>query len=89
LLALQESETALSNYAKSLERRGALQAAEKEAEKSAGITRAQQREGRINSLDLLDAERTLAEARAQLADQDGAVSAAQVDLFRALGGGWE
>ena len=88
LLALQESETALSNYAKALERRGALQAAEQEAEKAAGITRAQQREGRINSLDLLDAERTLAEARALLADQDAAVSAAPIDLFRALGGGW-
>lgn len=89
LLALQETETALTNYAKALERRSALQAAEQEAAKAATITRAQQREGRINSLDLLDAERTLAEARAQLADQDAAVSATQIDLFRALGGGWE
>ena len=89
LLSLQESETALSNYAKAIERRRALQAAEHEAQKAAAITRAQQRAGRINSLDLLDAERTLAEARAQLANVDATVSDAQIDLFRALGGGWE
>ena len=31
---------------------------------------------------------TLAEAKAQLADQDAEVSRAQIDVFRALGGGW-
>jgi NodT family efflux transporter outer membrane factor (OMF) lipoprotein len=88
LLALEETETALSNYARALERRATLQAASDQAEQAARITRAQQREGAINSLDRLDAERTLAEVRAQLADQDAAVSRAQIDLFRALGGSW-
>ena len=88
LLGLEETETALSNYARALERRAALQAANEQAERAARITRAQQREGTINSVARLDAERTLAEARAQLAAQDAAVSRAQIDLFRALGGGW-
>jgi len=88
LLALEETETALSNYARSLERRAALQAANEQAERAARIARAQQREGAINSLARLDAARTLAEARAELAAQDAAVSRAQIDLFRALGGGW-
>lgn len=88
LLALEETETALSNYARALERRAALQAASEQAARAAQITRAQQREGAINSLARLDAERTLAEATAQLAAQDAAVSRAQIDLFRALGGGW-
>lgn len=88
LLALEETETALSNYARALERRAALQSASEQAERAAGITRAQQREGAINSLARLDAERTLAEAKAQLAQQDAAISRAQIDLFRALGGGW-
>ena len=88
LQALEETETALSNYSRALERRLALQAASEDAERAARIVRAQQREGTINSLDRLDAERTLAEARAELADQDAAVSRAQVDVFRALGGGW-
>lgn len=86
--ALQETETALSNYARALDRREGLQSAMGAAERAARITRAQQREGAVNSLDLLDAERTLAETRAVLAEQDAAVSRAQIDLFRALGGGW-
>ena len=88
LLALEETETALSNYSHAIERRAALHAASEQAERAARITRAQQREGAINSLVRLDAERTLAETRAQLAAQDAAVSRAQIDLFRALGGGW-
>ncbi|TIX50742.1 efflux transporter outer membrane subunit [Alteraurantiacibacter aquimixticola] len=89
LSALGETETALSNYSNALERRRVLSSAREQAERAARITRAQQREGAINSLEQLDAERTLAEATAQLAAQDAAVSSAQIDLFRALGGGWE
>ncbi|MEN7537660.1 TolC family protein [Aurantiacibacter flavus] len=88
LSALQETETALSNYARALDRRARLEAAVVAAERAATITRGRQREGIIDSLELIDAERTLAEASAALAQQDGAVSTAQIDLFRALGGGW-
>lgn len=88
LLALQETETALSNYARALERREALRSASQQAERAARITRAQAREGAINSLVRLDAERTLADSQAQLAVQNAAISRAQIDLFRALGGGW-
>jgi len=88
LLALEETETALSTYGRAIERRSALQAASEQAERAARIVRAQQREGTINSLERLDSERTLAEAKAQLASQDAAVSRAQIDVFRALGGGW-
>ncbi|GAA0268444.1 efflux transporter outer membrane subunit [Alteraurantiacibacter aestuarii] len=88
LQALQETETALSTYARTLERRQNLLAAREAAERAAAITRARQREGIVNSLELLDAERTLAETRAVLAEQDAAISRAQIDVFRALGGGW-
>ncbi|MBX7535114.1 TolC family protein [Qipengyuania sp. GH1] len=89
LVALQEAETALSNYARALERRRILVAAVASAERAARIVRAQNREGLVNSLDTLDAERTLAEASAELAEQDAAVSRDQIAVFRALGGGWE
>ncbi|HKH27816.1 MAG TPA: TolC family protein, partial [Sphingomicrobium sp.] len=56
LRSLQETETALSAYANSLRRREALQAARNEAEVAARIIRAQQREGQVDSLALLDAE---------------------------------
>jgi len=88
LTALEETETALTNYSAAIQRRRSLQSASEQADRAARILRAQQREGAVNSLDRLDAERTLAEARAQLAAQDAAVSRAQIDVFRALGGGW-
>ena len=88
LRAVEETETALSNYARLLDQRAALRAARDQADRAVRITRAQQREGRIDSLTSLDAERTFAEAEAQLALADARIVDAQVDLFRALGGGW-
>ena len=88
LRSLQETETALSAYSNVLRQREALQAARNEAEVAAKIVRAQQREGQVDSLALLDAERTFAESEAQLADINGEVASAQINLFRALGGGW-
>jgi NodT family efflux transporter outer membrane factor (OMF) lipoprotein len=88
LKSLEETETALSAYANALRRREALSAARDEAEVAVKIVRAQQREGQVDSLALLDAERTFAESEAQLTEMNGRVAGAQIDLFRALGGGW-
>lgn len=89
LVALEETETALSRYANQIERRAALDAAVGQAQAAARITRAQLREGRADGLAVLDAERTLAETEADLAEADDQLIDAQVDLFRALGGGWQ
>lgn len=89
LRALEETETALSRYAHELDRRQALTSARDEARTAAAISRAQLREGRADFLVVLDAERTLANAEADLAESDARVVTAQVDLFRALGGGWQ
>lgn len=88
LRALEETETALSTYARALDRRTALKAARDEAARAANITRAQQREGAVDSLVWLDAERTSAETEAALAAQDAAIARAQIDVFRALAGSW-
>lgn len=88
LRALGETETALSAYTRLLDRRTALQAARNTAETAARIVRVQQREGEVDGLVLLDAERSSAEAEAQLAAIDAVIAAAQIDLLRALGGGW-
>jgi len=88
LRSLEETENALSSYANALRRREALRTARDQAEVAARIVRAQQREGQVDSLVLLDAERTFAESEAQLADVNGDVSSAQINLFRALAGGW-
>ena len=36
----------------------------------------------------IDAERTYAETEAALAEQDARIADAQIDVFRALAGGW-
>lgn len=89
LKALQETETALSAYAQTLNRQQALRTASEQARIAARITRAQLREGRVDSLAVLDSERTLAGTEADLAQADAQVAEAQIDLFRSLGGGWQ
>jgi len=87
--ALQETETALAAYQGELQRRAALRSARDGAEAAARITRARQREGQIDFLEVLDAERTFADADADLASSDARIAGAQIDLFRSLGGGWQ
>lgn len=89
LTALEETETALSAYAHELDRHQALVAARDEAQRAANVTIARQKEGTIDFLTVLDAQRTLADAQAALAASDARIAFAQVDLFRALGGGWQ
>jgi NodT family efflux transporter outer membrane factor (OMF) lipoprotein len=88
LTALQETETALSVYQRAQERRTALASAQTQAEAVVRRTRALQREGQISSLELLDAERTFADAQAALAESEARIVSAQIDLFRSLGGSW-
>ena len=45
--------------------------------------------GEIDSLELLDAERTYAEREADLSAVRGVLVSTQIDLFRSLGGGWD
>lgn len=89
LTALGETETALSAYAHEIARRAALEDAQREAAQVARIARVQLREGKIDGLAVLDAERSLAEADAELAASNAAIASRQIDLFRALGGGWQ
>ncbi|GGE03275.1 outer membrane efflux protein [Polymorphobacter glacialis] len=89
LQALRETETALSAFTHELDRRQALGDASAEAAIAVRIVRAQLREGRVDSLSLIDAERSFADTEAALAASNARVITAQIDLFRALGGGWQ
>lgn len=88
LVALQETETALSNYANELDRRSALQSARDQAANAARLSRLRFDAGADSFLTVLDAERTLASADAQLASSDALVTTYQIALFKALAGGW-
>ena len=88
LTALEETERALSTYANARVRTDTLQRARDEAERAARISLARQREGRIDFLTVLDAQRTLAQSEADLVAARRDAAFAQVDVFRALAGGW-
>lgn len=89
LTALQETETALSTYARELDRRTALQAARDESLKAEQLAELQYKVGTLSFLNLLDTQRTLASAEAALAQSQAAVADDQITLFKALGGGWQ
>lgn len=89
LTALRETETGLDIYAHDLQRQAALKAARDQAELAETQAGRLYRAGRSPYLVGLDAQRTLASAEAALAASDSQVAADQVNLFLALGGGWE
>lgn len=89
LRALEETETALSAYRNALLRKARLASARDAAERAANVSLARETRGQIDALDVLDAQRTLAQSEADYAAATRAVAFAQVDLFRALGGSWQ
>ena len=89
LTALQETETALTNYANELDRRTALTEARDQAARAAQLSRLRFDAGADNFLTVLDAQRTLAAADAALAQSDALVTTYQIALFKALAGGWD
>ena len=88
LNALRETETALTNYARELDRNAALKAARDQSALASNQAGRLYRFGRTDFLTTLDAERTLASTEAAVAASDAALATDQVTLFLALGGGW-
>ncbi|MDB5915775.1 MAG: efflux transporter outer rane subunit [Massilia sp.] len=89
LTALRDVETALTVYARELDRHAALTAAREQDALASNQARTLFRAGRTDFLTTLDADRTLATAEASLAQSEAQLSTDQVNLFLALGGGWE
>jgi outer membrane protein TolC len=89
LNALRETESALTVYARELDRNADLRAARDQSALAVRQMDKLYRFGRTDFLSQLDAERTLASAESVLAASDTQLAADQVQLFLALGGGWE
>jgi outer membrane protein, multidrug efflux system len=87
--ALRETESTLTVYARDLDRRAMLESARSNAAQAASDTEELYRLGREAFLPVLDADRTLISAEQAVATADSKVASDQVDLFLALGGGWE
>ena len=89
LNAIRETQTGLAEYTALLERRDALADAEVSAQQAADQTHRFFQAGRASFLADLQATRTYTDVRAQLATANTQVAMGQINLFLALGGGWE
>ncbi|THD79283.1 MAG: efflux transporter outer membrane subunit [Phenylobacterium sp.] len=89
LQALKQAEQALTAYNAELARHAALGAAARDAGEAFRLANIQYQAGTASFLDLLTTQTALLEAQQNLAASDLALSADQVGVFRALGGGWE
>ena len=89
LNAIRETQTGLAQYTAMLQRREALADAERSAHEAADQTHRFFQAGRESFLADLQATRTYTAMRAQLAQANTQVAMSQIDLFLALGGGWE
>jgi outer membrane protein TolC len=89
LNAIREAQTGLSQYTSLLQRRDALIETEESARQAAEQTHRFFLAGRESFLADLQATRTYTDITAQLAAANTQVAMGQIDLFLALGGGWE
>ncbi|WP_122667843.1 efflux transporter outer membrane subunit [Pseudomonas viridiflava] len=89
LNAIRETQTGLAQYTALLDRRDALKDAEQSAREAADQTHRFYQAGRASFLADLQATRTYTDVRAQLAEANTQVAMGQINLFLALGGGWE
>ena len=89
LTALRQTETALNNYARALDTERQLRAARDDAALALRNSQKLYRGGVGSFLDVLDAQRTLAQANDSLAQATTQVAQDQITLFQSLGGGWQ
>ncbi|ARS27545.1 efflux transporter outer membrane subunit [Sphingomonas sp. KC8] len=89
LEALRQTETALSNYARTRDRATALDRVRDASALSAGQADRLFRFGRSDFLNLLDAQRGLAAAESARAAAQVQLAQDEIVIFLALGGGWQ
>lgn len=87
--SLEEADSALTAYARELERERRLAAAAEASRQAASLARLRYDAGTEAFLTVLDAERTLLGAEDQLAVSDIQIARNLINVYKALGGGWE
>ena len=89
LQAWHDVDNALTAYAAEQHRRDALSISVEQNRKALDLSRQRYTQGVADFLNVLDAERGLLAAELQLAESTTTVSENLVQLYKALGGGWE
>lgn len=88
LRALEETENAMTAYARENERRQSLRKAATAARNATGQAELLYQEGIEDFLQVLDAQRVLFDAEDRLATSNAEVVSNLIRLYKALGGGW-
>ncbi len=88
LTALEDVENALVRVATTAERRARLSEATESAREALELAELSYGSGLADFLSVLDSQRTLLELEEALATSTGALAQAQIQLYKALGGGW-
>jgi len=89
LLALEESSKAFSDYGKTQQRLQALMRQSDASRKAAELASVRYREGTVDYLVLLDAERERLSAEDAQAQGEVELYRGIVAIYKALGGGWQ
>ena len=89
LQAWQDVDNALTAYEDEQRRRDALDRSVRSARRALDLAQQQYAHGLQTFINVLDAERSLFNAQGQLASSTATVSSDLVQLYNALGGGWE
>jgi len=89
LQAWHDVDNAMTAYAAEQRRRDALTVSVEQNQKALGLARDRYRQGVEDFLNVLETERSLLAAQLDLAQSTTTVSGNLVQLYKALGGGWE
>ena len=89
LRAMKEVEDGMVEYLNSREQQRILEATEDSARRSLTLADVGYREGLSDFQRVLDAQGALLRAQSQVVAAHGTTARSEIDIYRALGGGWE
>lgn len=89
LVALRDVDNALAVYRTDLAHRDALSTAVDTQQSAYALARERYRKGFVSFIDVLDAQRQLAQVRSQFIQAQTQLETDLVALYKALGGGWQ
>ena len=89
MTAFEEVENALKSYKEEKQRNASLRASVKAAKKVNKITVARYTSGLIDFQEVQDAERVIFFQEDELAKSDGSLVQFIIQLYKAMGGGWD
>ncbi|MCA9184033.1 MAG: efflux transporter outer membrane subunit [Pirellulaceae bacterium] len=88
LQAAEEVDNALVSYDREKQRRGSLAEAVTAFERAVDLSEQQYTQGKVSFQSVLDSQRSLLQSENLLAISEGNVVSNLIDLYKALGGGW-